>query len=317
MKKLLLATLLVLLTAPLAFAQYSQDFEGLVGSPTGVILTGQDFFYLPAGSADFLVYTYAGNVLGVPQNPEGDVQFAAGTGPGGTVFARAQRDVEFGAGVGIWKMQYDVCCVYSGQPPSANNLGSFSIRYDDANVHNIHLFSWVDPNVPTTWQAFYLAYDVTGLQFAQPGESPGAAWESLELNHWYRFWTTVDLDLNTIVEVGVTDLVTMATNTFAPTDWYLVGGGGGAFGPPQNFRLFGGGSVAGNSTCWDNVEIQEAVVGSGACCFADGSCRVTTETECMAAGGTQFIVGGVCDPNPCPPVPTQNTTWGRVKDTFR
>ena len=24
-----------------------------------------------------------------------------------------------------------------------------------------------------------------------------------------------------------------------------------------------------------------------------------------------------CDPNPCPIVPTQNTTWGRIKANYR
>lgn len=315
MRKLVLATFLVLLSAPLAFAQYAQDFEALTAAPDGVILTGQDFFYLPAGSVDFLVYTYAGNVLGVPQNTEGGENFAAGLGPGGSTFARAQRDVEFGVGVGIWRMQYDVAAVFVGDPPSANNIGSFSIRYDDTNVHNIHLFSWVDPNVPTAWNAFYLAYDVAGVQFAQPGVSPGAAWENLALNHWYRFWTTIDLDMNTIVEVGVTDLENGITSTFNPTDWYLVGGGGGAVGPPQNFRLFGGGSVFGNATAWDNLSITEAGGAEGACCLPDGNCRVTTETDCLAAGGI-FMPGIDCDPDPCG-TPVEITTWGRVKDTFR
>ena len=64
-----------------AAAQYSQDFEGLIGSPTGVMLTGQDLYYLPngTGDTDFMVYTYAGNSLGIVQNPAGGAQFIAAT----------------------------------------------------------------------------------------------------------------------------------------------------------------------------------------------------------------------------------------------
>jgi len=36
---------------------------------------------------------------------------------------------------------------------------------------------------------------------------------------------------------------------------------------------------------------------TGACCFADGTCQVTTEAECAT---DLWIEGEVCDPNPCP-----------------
>ena len=57
------ATGLLMLAAPTALAQYSQDFENLTGSATGEVLTGQDGFYLPVvpGREDFFVFTYAGN----------------------------------------------------------------------------------------------------------------------------------------------------------------------------------------------------------------------------------------------------------------
>jgi hypothetical protein len=173
MKKWLLPVLALVLTASVAGAQYSSDFESLNASATGVVLTGQDGFYLPAGSVDFLAYTYTGNALGVPQNPQGGNQFVGGTGPGdGTTYARAQRDVSFGLGFGVWTISYDFCAGYLGTPPSSNNLGSFSIRYDDANVHEIHLFSWVDPNTATNYNAWYMKYDAAGTQDAhhRPGD---------------------------------------------------------------------------------------------------------------------------------------------------
>ncbi len=55
-----------------------------------------------------------------------------------------------------------------------------------------------------------------------------------------------------------------------------------------------------------------------ACCMADGSCAVMPPEQCTAAGGTPQGLGTDCDPNPCPPpVPTERTTWGRVKATYR
>jgi len=312
-----LGALLILLIAGVAAAQYNNDFDGLSADPAGVVLTGQDFFYVPAGttSVDFLVYTYAGNILGLPPNPNGGVNFVAGNGPGGTTFARAQRDVAFGDGTGMWKMEYDICATYLGTGVSANNLGSLSIRYNDANVHNIHLFSWVDYNLPTNYNAYYLAYDATGVQMAQPGTAPGPAWSGLELNHWYRCWTTLDLDANTIVEVGIIDLSTMVQSVVNPVDWYLVGGSAGAIGPPQNFRFFGGGSVAGNVMAFDNMSIAPPPP-VGACCFPTGLCQILTQEMCLAQGG-QFYVGVPCEPDPCHGTPVERTTWGKIKNSYR
>ena len=63
-----------------ASAQFETGFEAptYTGSPFGTILNGQDTFYQPEpGSETFLVYEYAGNSLGLPQNPGGGDQFAA------------------------------------------------------------------------------------------------------------------------------------------------------------------------------------------------------------------------------------------------
>ena len=244
------------LAAPLALAEYEQDFDGLNGSPDGVPLTGQDGYYTPAGteSVDFLVYAYEDNVIGIPQNPEGGSQFIAGTGPGDGVYARAQRDMVFDEGT-LWKLQYDFCATFLGTGESAQNLGSFSVRSSETDNDYIHLMSWVDPLDPSTFNAFYMAYDFGGSQFAQPGESPGPGWEGLEVNHWYRAWTIVDLETNLILEVGIVDLEFMTEATYEPADWYLEGGGGGGVGPPIAFRFFAGGSVPGNTAAFDNAVI--------------------------------------------------------------
>src|SRR5689334_17783511 len=61
------------------------------GSGAGVILTGQDGWILPAGSADQNVYTYAGNALGLPQNPTGGLQFIGQAVATANVFRRGQH----------------------------------------------------------------------------------------------------------------------------------------------------------------------------------------------------------------------------------
>ena len=248
----------LLLAAPAAQAEYISGFEGLSGSSAGVPLTGQDGYYIPPGtsSVDFLVYTYAGNLLGLPPNPTGGDQFIGGTGPAGSTYARAQRDLSF-AGGNVWVLGYDFAAAFLGTGASANNIGSFSIRNEATGVtHYIHLMSWVNPDDPTGYNAFYMAYDAGGTQFTQPGTSPGAEWENLELGHWYRGWTVIDLESNMFLEVGIIDLETMAEAIYSPSDWYLEGGAGGTSAVPDCFRFFAGGSVEGNSLAFDNIAIE-------------------------------------------------------------
>jgi hypothetical protein len=94
-----------------------------------------------------------------------------------------------------------------------------------------------------------------------------------------------------------------------------------------------------------------------ACCFDDGTCQELLPAECEAQGGTPWGFGTVCDPNPCPPpervcciegecfimteedcltddglwfpdeetcegfecppVATEETTWGSIKSDYR
>lgn len=313
----LLACLAVLSLPQIASAQYSQDFDGLAGSAAGVVLTGQDGYYVPSG-VDFMCYTYAGNALGVVQNPEGGSQFIGGTGPGdGTNYARAERGVSFGPG--LWVLWYDFCGIYTGAPPGSNNLGSFSLRQASANTVHINLFTWVDPNNPTLINSTYVPYDEFGTQFPIPGTPPGPEWANLSPNHWYRCRTVVDLDQNLIVEVGIRDLSGGDEAVLNPTGWYLIGGAGG-WSPPDGIRFFGGGGTAGNTTCWDNMLAdQQGTFPTGACCFDNqGDCRILTEQECAEAGGAYQGDDTTCEPvNPCIEVPTVQTTWGKIRANYR
>lgn len=266
-----------LLLLPTAGAEYITGFENLSGAYNGVILTGQDGYYMPTGSTDFYVFTYASNTLGLPTNTTGGNQFIGATGPGGSIYCRAQRDVSF-EGESMWYLSWDFAATFLGVAPTAQNLGSFSIRNDGLAInHYIHLMTWVDPADPTTFNAFYLAYDVGGTQFPAPGEMPGPEWADLQINHWYRAYTKVDLMANMITEVGITDLSTGMSATYNPMNWYLTGGAAGAAGNPTAIRFFAGTStVAGNTLGFDNVDIHPDV-----------------------------------------PTPAESVTWGQIKDLYR
>jgi hypothetical protein len=54
----------------------------------------------------------------------------------------------------------------------------------------------------------------------------------------------------------------------------------------------------------------------GACCFTDGSCAILEEQACADAGGIWQGPDTVCDPNPCTPVPTIESSWGKIKSQY-
>jgi hypothetical protein len=341
------------LTAP---AQYEQDFEGLSASPAGVILTGQDDYYLPTGppgDTDFKCYTYAGNALGIVQNPAGGAKFIGGTGPGGGTYARAQRDVWMD--MGVWEVWYDFCGIYTGAPPGSNNVGSMSMRLGTNTVH-INLLTWVDPNNPTAINSTYVYYDANNVQSPIPGTPPGPEWSNLNPNHWYRALTVLNVDTNLITEVRIRDLTTGTEAVYIPTNWYMYGGSTPQ-GPPEAIRWFGGGGTVGNSTAWDNALIELQPAGMGACCVGENcqlvtgpecqelggvfhpewdscgppnpcqtahvccigtECQVITEDECGALGGLFHPEWDSCGPpNPCEQTPVDSETWGSIKSHFR
>jgi len=308
--------LLALIVAPVAWADYDQDFDGLAGSPSGTVLTGQDGYFLPTGppgDADFLVYTYTGNTLGIEANPQGGSQFIAGTGPGGGTYARAERLLDFGTGSDVWEIWYDFCAIYTGAPPGSNNVGSFSMRQASNTVH-INLITWADPNDPVVLNSTYVYYDAGGVQSPIPGTPPGPEWANLQPNHWYRGRTVVDLFSNLIIEVGIQDLSGGSEAVYYPENWYLFGGQN-PVGIPDAFRFFGGGGNAGNTCAFDNCLIQLGQQPTGACCFSDGTCLVTSPEECS---GVYQGNGTDCDPNECPqPNAIEISTWGVIKNHYR
>ena len=257
----------LLLACQVAHAQHATGYEPPVyaGSAAGTIITGQDGFYIPVtDSQDGLVYTYAGNALGLPQNPTGREQFVGVTG-GDTAlpvpFARAQRDMVYGAGTGVWTTSFDIAATYVGQLPSAQNIGSLSTQVfaapNPSEQTFIALARWSDPATAANWNADYVWFDSAGTQLIE--SVPDPAFQLLLTNHWYRWCTTYDLDTNAIVEVSITDLTSGVTATHNPVDRYMFGGTtGSATGPPTGFRYFAGSSTAaGNTLAFDNLSVEE------------------------------------------------------------
>jgi hypothetical protein len=239
-------------------AQVAFNFEPptYTGSAAGTLLTGQQGWYVPvAGSPDYNVYTYTGNALSLPVNTTGGSQFVGGISAG-TVFARAQQDVNF-ATANVWTLSYDVAHHYQGTLPSAQNLGSFSMANTSTTTFRqlIALHTWVDVNTATLWNAGFNVYDAGGLPAGGTTTSPGPAWNNLLPDHWYRESMTVDFNSNLVNSVSITDLTTGITNTATPTGWYMLGGATGNTLPlPTSVRFFAGGA-AGNVAGWDNLSI--------------------------------------------------------------
>lgn len=311
----------LLVVGQVASAQYTSDFEkGLyTGSAGGTVITGQDAFYIPVvDSQDGLVYTYTGNALGLPQNPNGGSQFAGVTGGAPALpvpFARAQRDISYGdgggggdsdccidngtpgcddpdcqqavcdfdpfccdstwddicaghaadlcgdlcgvGGGGIWTVSFDIATTFVGKLPSAQNIGSFSTQLFPNAATFIALARWTDPATAANWNADYVWFNAAGTQLTEQVDDPG--FQNLEIDHWYRWSTTFDLDTNQITEVTLTDLTTNTTVTHNPVDKYLWGGAAGAP-APNGFRFFAGAAtVEGNAIGFDNVDISTPV----------------------------------------------------------
>lgn len=235
------------------------------------LLTGQDGWTLPAG-VDYNVAAYGG---GIATNPFGENQYAFGATS--TDFARGQHTVPFEAGV-QYRIEYDVNpLAWSNKPPAFDNIGSFSLQNSTTSRTTQSLFTWQDLNNPAAgWRSLVIAFDAAGTQLGFI--SPGAAWDNLPTNHWFRQSMVVDFNTNQLLSVSITDLTTMVTTTTAFADVYLGGGANNVGGRPMPdaIRMFTGGPapiVTGNAVAWDNVCITEvpapaagtlALVGLGA-----------------------------------------------------
>jgi hypothetical protein len=238
-----------------AHGQFYAGFElpDYNASAAGTPVTGQQGWYQPVvGGADGNVYTYSGNALGLVQNPVGGNQFLGGTSGGGTLFPRAQRDMNFGPGT--WTAAYDMAGDFLGTAPATQFLSSFSLQDSTTARSFIAVNAWDDLANPSAgYSAQFNVFNAAGG--ALNNQSPGSFWEGLDLNHWYRQYITFDFNSNRILEVTLVDLHTGRSASAQPTDWYMTGGASPTQPLPTGFRFFVGGSVAGNTMGFDNIWI--------------------------------------------------------------
>ncbi len=281
MRTRIVVAAVMLLCGTLASAQFRTSFENppYLTAPGGLALTGQDTWYnpVPAESLDFQVFAYGvpAGYMQVPNPRPGGTQYAAGqasTAQG--KFARVQRDVAWPTGkFTVW---YDVATTYAFDGSLHSNIASFGARDTLANANSAYVMVYADYGYlwgtedPNQVQCRYLGYDSGGAAVAQPGISPGPAWEPLQFNNWYRTRTSMDMATNKFTTVSIIDLHTGASSTVDltqdpnyATQWFMDGG---AAGHTQwlNFRLFAGGGivpnvVGNNVSAWDNICIGPGV----------------------------------------------------------
>ncbi len=264
---------------------YSTGFEapGFSGSAAGELLTGQDGWYNPVGgSTDCRVFTYAGNTYGFATNPTGGGQFVAGRSFGGAAPARAQRDAPFAGG--SWTAAWDVAVRYDGVLPSAPNLGSYSLQPLPGGRSWQTLYNWFNVATAATWRCTFIVYDAAGMEISPPlGVLPGAAWDGLAPNTWYRMSVTWSFADNRISSVWITNLATGATTTNQPAGWYLGGGAAPALPMPAAYRLFTGGAI-GNIVAWDNFSL-------GPSCYPDCNASGSLTVADFVCFQSKFVAG--------------------------
>lgn len=235
---------------------YITDFETFAASPLGTPMSGQDGFYIPAvtGSIDGTMLTYAGNPHLVPVNPfGGGNNFWAGVSQGGTAFARSQRALTLPTGK--IRIEYDVCCTYTGTVLPTNNIGSFSFQPSTNAIYVNLLAAWPTTVTlpPTTWDANVVTRGVPPATVTTV--LPDPAFQNLPVGVWHHWGVTVDLIAGTHDEFTITNGVTFVTTHYVPATPLLLPIAPGVPAPlPTDFRLFGGGGL-GNVFAVDNLQI--------------------------------------------------------------
>jgi hypothetical protein len=254
-----LAMALCLVCAGPAAAQIGFEPDDYQGSADGVILTGQQGWYIPGvGGDDFFVFTYDSNALQFPANAYGDTQFIGSTALGDNTFPRAQWDYDWNQ-ASVWTVSYDLCGHWAGSGAGIDNLSSFSLQDSTVARSFTAVNTWV-PMTSDSWRANYQIYNAAG-QLIGAYQLPGPEWDNLQVDHWYNQSVTFDFDQNLIVSVSITDLDSGGTATVSPDSWYLQGGANPTQPLPTALRFFvggGAGQVIGNVMGFDNLVISPA-----------------------------------------------------------
>lgn len=283
---------LLSLVGSVAAQGYTTDFEAFTAAPAGFPCAPQDSFYVPAvaGSIDGAIYTYAGNTIGVTPNALGGANFYAGVSAGGTAFARSQRAITFPAG--RIHIAWDVQCNYNPLPTTplpVNNIGSFSFQPSTASTYVNVVARWPVGVVfpPTTWNADVVAGTLTPPTTATT-VLPNPAFQGLAVGVWHRWGVTVDLAAGVHVDFRITNGVTGITTVYTPAVPLLLPSVA-VPGPPTDFRLFTGGTTAGNLFAVDNLTIT---YGANYTTFGAGCPGALGVPTLAAAPGSLPVIGG-------------------------
>ena len=268
--------ILAALVVATSHAQYATDFEppAFTGSIPGTAMSGQDGFFVPAGShVDGRCYRYDDNDLGIVPNPNGGQQFVA-VKKASADFARTQHPVSFDA-ADCWFVHFDVNVSFLGELPTANYAGSVSLQPfpDDGSV--VVLFYWDDSESAESFNVRILGFDAGGATPYLAGlPIPNGNFQNLDANRWYHLTLRVEfLAANAVTGLSIVPLDGGEVISDVPTDlhgWHL-GGGSNPVDRPNGFRLFGGGGSAGdhytgNIVAVDNLNI---VPTTDVPCFSD------------------------------------------------
>ncbi len=252
-----------------AQAQYATNFEPptYAGSAAGTALTngfgggGQDGWYNPVnGSTDGKVFTYAGNAVGLVNNPTGNAQFAAVQNFGASGFGRAQHAINFLSNT-TYTASFDINFDrFGGVLPAINNLGSFSLQPSATSRFWQTLYTWDNLATGNAYDANYVFFNAAGVQ--QANTLPGPDWDALRLNTWYRQSTTWDFTTNQILSVSIDNLHDAAAPVVVDVSamgWYLAGGANPTQAIPTDVRFFAGGGANNIHVFgFDNFEIIPA-----------------------------------------------------------
>jgi hypothetical protein len=283
-------------------------------------MNGQAGYFIPpvAGSIDGNCFTYAGNTLGVPPNPAGGANFWAGASGGGTAFARTQKTIPIPATQ--VRIDFDVCCSYTGTVTPTNNIGSFSFQNSATAYFPNLLARFPTPLTfpPSGWNAdFVVGPTAAGVQTTFPDPN----YLNLPLNVWHHWGCTIDVVTKEYVEFRLTNGITNVTTVYTPAPGAMPLPNQASIIAPTDFRLFCGGGL-GNVFAVDNI----CIAGVGSITLAHTSpCKMglgITVTGVPSIGGTVTATvipsGGIpfCglglgpNPNPLPYNPFLYTNCG-------
>lgn len=268
------------LAASLA-AQYHQNMETLTASPTGSILTGQDGFYIPtAGGYDGNVYTYAGNPLGVPVNPNGGANFYAGVSTAvSPYYVREQHPLTLPSSV--IHIECDMLCNYIGTGTASQYAGSVSLQDSTASRFSNMLCSWNTATPVLTWDCFLQS----GAAIVAIGDP---AFAGLATNVWHHWGITIDLTNELYVDFTITNGATNVTTHYVPTTPMPLGNAGLNYPNPTGFRFFTGGTTGDNVFAIDNFVLD---TGASFTNFGSGCAGSMGVPQLVASGGSRPQLG--------------------------